>query len=392
MLTGNRVSSSTTTPSKKKTDLPLYKQQGPVDKSTTSFQGDLGIVIDDIFESTRDILSEDSTDHYSGNSRPNIMPRPIGMNRGSLTSRMENIPPGFSHFTRNSTLSAFSTIGVSRKNVSPVPSMNRSDCSDSPFNNSTIFYSDNYPEPQLGEHHQQNLSGTSMQHYYFTPVQPHVNGNSGISYFNQGSGDNDHNTEYQSSQRSFPQCIGYPQSLLSSNDSGMKMEYKYTQHLEQNNFPMGHFNNMYSRVPVNYNSSLYCEPTVDLPKQESLLSLRKNKTQDSDIAGEILQSPARCREKSIGSLDSSEDGNGSSSPLPQNLKGDLHRQAKVKTELCLHFACGKKCPFGSRCNYAHGEDELKYTKLCELKDAGLVEDVATYRTHPCASWVSTGAW
>lgn len=80
------------------------------------------------------------------------------------------------------------------------------------------------------------------------------------------------------------------------------------------------------------------------------------------------------------------------SPLPQNLKGDPHRQAKVKTELCLFFSRGTACPFGPRCNYAHGEDELKYTKLVELSQAGLVEDITTYRAHPCFSWVATGAW
>jgi Zinc finger C-x8-C-x5-C-x3-H type (and similar). len=80
------------------------------------------------------------------------------------------------------------------------------------------------------------------------------------------------------------------------------------------------------------------------------------------------------------------------SPLPQNLKGDPLRQAKVKTELCLFFSRGKPCPFGEKCNYAHGEDELKYTKLVEMDRAGLVADIKSYRAYPCFSWVSTGAW
>lgn len=78
--------------------------------------------------------------------------------------------------------------------------------------------------------------------------------------------------------------------------------------------------------------------------------------------------------------------------LPQNLKGDPHRQAKVKTELCLNFSRGLECKFGTRCNYAHGEHELKYTKLFELKKSGLVADIDAYRAYPCFSWVSTGAW
>ncbi len=81
-----------------------------------------------------------------------------------------------------------------------------------------------------------------------------------------------------------------------------------------------------------------------------------------------------------------------SPPLPQNLKGDPHRQAKVKTELCLYFSRGSPCPFGARCNYAHGEEELKYTKLEELRQAGLIDDINAYRAHPCFSWVATGAW
>eukprot|EP00557_Chaetoceros_sp_GSL56_P000124 CAMPEP_0176500072 /NCGR_PEP_ID=MMETSP0200_2-20121128/13310_1 /TAXON_ID=947934 /ORGANISM="Chaetoceros sp., Strain GSL56" /LENGTH=1051 /DNA_ID=CAMNT_0017898623 /DNA_START=829 /DNA_END=3984 /DNA_ORIENTATION=+ len=79
------------------------------------------------------------------------------------------------------------------------------------------------------------------------------------------------------------------------------------------------------------------------------------------------------------------------SPLPQNLKGDPLRQAKVKTELCLFYSRGKPCPFGTKCNYAHGEDELKYTRLVEMDRAGLVADIKAYRAYPCFSWVSTGA-
>lgn len=49
------------------------------------------------------------------------------------------------------------------------------------------------------------------------------------------------------------------------------------------------------------------------------------------------------------------DSDGAATPIPQNLKGDPHRQAKVKTELCKFYIEGCECPFGSRCNYAHGE-------------------------------------
>lgn len=86
----------------------------------------------------------------------------------------------------------------------------------------------------------------------------------------------------------------------------------------------------------------------------------------------------------------SKESQGDKSPLPQNLRGDPFRSAKVKTELCRHFGSAKGCPFGDKCNYAHGEHELKYTKLMDLERAGLV-DIEIFRTHPCPTWVATGA-
>jgi len=79
------------------------------------------------------------------------------------------------------------------------------------------------------------------------------------------------------------------------------------------------------------------------------------------------------------------------SPPPQNLRGDPFRSAKVKTELCRHYNTPKGCPFGEKCNYAHGDHELKLTKLMDLERAGLI-DVEIFRTHPCQTWVATGAW
>lgn len=78
------------------------------------------------------------------------------------------------------------------------------------------------------------------------------------------------------------------------------------------------------------------------------------------------------------------------SPVPQNLRGDPFRSAKVKTELCRHYGTKRGCPFGDKCNYAHGEHELKYTNLMDLDRAGLI-DIEIYRTHPCFTWVATGA-
>eukprot|EP00554_Chaetoceros_debilis_P014899 CAMPEP_0194126274 /NCGR_PEP_ID=MMETSP0150-20130528/59904_1 /TAXON_ID=122233 /ORGANISM="Chaetoceros debilis, Strain MM31A-1" /LENGTH=1236 /DNA_ID=CAMNT_0038820127 /DNA_START=46 /DNA_END=3756 /DNA_ORIENTATION=- len=83
-------------------------------------------------------------------------------------------------------------------------------------------------------------------------------------------------------------------------------------------------------------------------------------------------------------------GGGEPSPPAQNLRGDPFRSAKVKTELCRNFNTRRGCQFGDKCNYAHGAQELKLTKLMDLERAGLV-DIEIFRTHPCLTWVATGA-
>ncbi|KAL7552769.1 hypothetical protein ACHAWF_016012 [Thalassiosira exigua] len=76
-------------------------------------------------------------------------------------------------------------------------------------------------------------------------------------------------------------------------------------------------------------------------------------------------------------------------PLPQNLRGDPFRSAKVKTELCRFFNTPKGCVFGDKCNYAHGETDLKFNKLVDLESAGMI-DIEVFRCHVCFTWVATG--
>lgn len=71
---------------------------------------------------------------------------------------------------------------------------------------------------------------------------------------------------------------------------------------------------------------------------------------------------------------------------------DKNRKHRIKTELCMHYRRGNECPFGEKCTYAHGEEELQLTGLMEMQRAGLIEDAETYRTKPCWTFVATGSW
>ena len=80
------------------------------------------------------------------------------------------------------------------------------------------------------------------------------------------------------------------------------------------------------------------------------------------------------------------------SPSKTKVIEDPSRKQRIKTELCMHFSKDGNCPFGSECTYAHGEVELKKKRLMELLREGLIEDVTTYRTRSCFTWVTTGSW
>lgn len=77
-------------------------------------------------------------------------------------------------------------------------------------------------------------------------------------------------------------------------------------------------------------------------------------------------------------------------PRAQNLRGDPFRSSRLKTEPCAFWKANKTCKFGKSCNFAHGEDELKYKTLAALEEAGEV-DVEIYRCRPCVTFVATGA-
>ena len=50
---------------------------------------------------------------------------------------------------------------------------------------------------------------------------------------------------------------------------------------------------------------------------------------------------------------------------------------------------GRRRPFDNRCNYAYGEQYLKYTKLVDMERFKLI-DGKTFCYHPRQFWVNTG--
>jgi hypothetical protein len=130
-------------------------------------------------------------------------------------------------------------------------------------------------------------------------------------------------------------------------------------------------------------------PTIvrrDTPTPPDLVVENDDSSDDNDVRATGTGAGTGVSSKNA----NDDDDKSSKSPLPQNLRGDPFRSAKVKTELCRNFETEKGCPFGDRCNYAHGAHQLKYTKLIDLERAGLI-DVEIFRTHACSCWVATGA-
>lgn len=50
-----------------------------------------------------------------------------------------------------------------------------------------------------------------------------------------------------------------------------------------------------------------------------------------------------------------------------------------KTEMCVQFQRYGYCPYGSKCQFAHGPQELKKVKRCD-----------NWKTKPCINWLRTG--
>ena len=74
-----------------------------------------------------------------------------------------------------------------------------------------------------------------------------------------------------------------------------------------------------------------------------------------------------------------------------------------KTELCKHYIewtatvdsqrQNFTCPYGERCNFAHGEAQLtKFANSYDMYEKGVIDDPDTYLCLPCFDHVATGSW
>ena len=68
------------------------------------------------------------------------------------------------------------------------------------------------------------------------------------------------------------------------------------------------------------------------------------------------------------------------------------RKGQEKTELCT-FLFDKlvECPFGEKCAFAHGKDELKVRSFSDY-DIQHLSDAHQFRSRPCCDLLSMGSW
>ncbi|WPK25274.1 hypothetical protein PUMCH_002585 [Australozyma saopauloensis] len=106
-------------------------------------------------------------------------------------------------------------------------------------------------------------------------------------------------------------------------------------------------------------------------------------SQNMDFTTEKLPHPHKARNNSVSSTSSSahssHSGSSSYSKTSKATNKSLNTQL-YKTELCMSFMKTNVCPYGNKCQFAHGEAELKR-----------VERPSNWRSKPCANWTRYGS-
>ena len=78
---------------------------------------------------------------------------------------------------------------------------------------------------------------------------------------------------------------------------------------------------------------------------------------------------------------------------PQAINNGSSPNQNYKTELCKNYTESGGCPYGWRCKFAHGKDELaRFGNAYQMHANGLIENPHTYLSLPCFNHVATGSW
>lgn len=153
---------------------------------------------------------------------------------------------------------------------------------------------------------------------------------------------------------------------------------EYAQSLLPNSllFPLTGLSDTTATVPMP-NTDLYISP-VETPK-----TVVEPETHEccAPVVAEIHR-PSSLRRSSSSSSGKSRQGSASSGGSGCMGKGqckNLNTQL-YKTELCASFMKLGTCPYGGKCQFAHGEAELKS-----------IDRPLNWRSKPCANWARTGS-
>lgn len=127
-----------------------------------------------------------------------------------------------------------------------------------------------------------------------------------------------------------------------------------------------------SQTPVKSNVNCIANCNYYYPQQQELFQFEQQKPTKSS-------SPTLA--EAVPTATSTPSNNSSSSSTINGFSGSKNVNSQLyKTELCASFIKLGICPYGNKCQFAHGENELK-----------VVERPPKWRSKPCSNWSKFGS-